>query len=72
MPMTTERNFDKRLPAIDAVQLTAKHRVATPANWKNGENVIITPAVSDENAQKRFGAFEKVLPYLRRAWQPTA
>jgi thioredoxin-dependent peroxiredoxin len=71
-PMTTGRNFDEILRTIDSIQLTARHQVATPANWKNGEDVIITPAVSDEDAQKRFGGFEKVLPYLRRTKQPSA
>jgi alkyl hydroperoxide reductase subunit AhpC len=71
-PMTTGRNFDEILRAIDSIQLTAKHQVATPANWKQGEDVVLTAAVSDEDAQKRFGGFEKVLPYLRRTKQPTA
>jgi thioredoxin-dependent peroxiredoxin len=71
-PMTTGRNFDEILRTIDSIQLTARHQVATPANWKHGEDVIITPAVSDEDAQKRFGGFEKVLPYLRRTKQPSA
>ncbi|QDZ00762.1 peroxiredoxin [Nitratireductor mangrovi] len=71
-PMTTGRNFDEILRAIDSMQLTAKHQVATPANWKNGEDVIITPAVSNEDAEKRFGSFETVLPYLRKTKQPGA
>ncbi|MEM1162320.1 MAG: peroxiredoxin [Pseudomonadota bacterium] len=69
-PMTTGRNFDELLRAIDSIQLTANHKVATPANWKHGEDVIITPAVSDEDAKERFGTFEKVLPYLRKTAQP--
>jgi len=69
-PMTTGRNFDEILRAIDSIQLTAKHKVATPANWKQGEDVIITPAVSDEEATEKFGSYEKVLPYLRRTKQP--
>jgi len=69
-PMTTGRNFDELLRAIDSIQLTAKHQVATPANWRNGEDVIVTAAVSDEDAEKRFGSFERVLPYLRRTKQP--
>ena len=69
-PMTTGRNFDELLRAIDSIQLTAKHQVATPANWQNGEDVIITPAVSDEDAKARFGDYETVLPYLRRTKQP--
>ncbi|RWK42054.1 peroxiredoxin [Mesorhizobium sp.] len=71
-PMTTGRNFDEILRAIDSIQLTAKHQVATPANWKQGEDVIITAAVSNEDAVKRFGAFETILPYLRKTKQPSA
>ncbi|WP_292388915.1 redoxin domain-containing protein, partial [Mesorhizobium sp.] len=71
-PMTTGRNFDEILRVIDSIQLTAKHQVATPANWKQGEDVIITAAVSNEDAIKRFGAYETVLPYLRKTKQPTA
>jgi len=71
-PMTTGRNFDEILRAIDSIQLTAKHQVATPANWKQGEDVIITAAVSNEDAIKRFGAFETILPYLRKTRQPAA
>ena len=70
-PMTTGRNFDEILRAVDSIQLTAKHQVATPAQWKQGEDVIITPAVSDEDAEKRFPGFERVLPYLRKTKQPT-
>jgi len=70
-PMTTGRNFDEILRAIDSIQLTAKHQVATPAQWKKGEDVIVVPSVSDEDAKKRFGSFEKVLPYLRRTKMPT-
>lgn len=69
-PMTTGRNFDEILRALDSIQLTAKHQVATPANWKQGEDVIVTAAVSDEEAEKRFGGFERVLPYLRTTKQP--
>lgn len=71
-PMTTGRNFDEILRTIDSIQLTAKHQVATPANWKQGDDVIITAAVSNEDAISRFGAFETVLPYLRKTRQPTA
>lgn len=71
-PMTTGRNFNEILRAIDSMQLTAKHQVATPANWNQGEDVIVTAAVSDEDAEKRFGGFERVLPYLRKTKQPTA
>jgi alkyl hydroperoxide reductase subunit AhpC len=70
-PMTTGRNFDELLRAIDSIQLTARHQVATPAQWKLGEDVIITPAVSDEDAEKRFGGFERELPYLRKTKMPT-
>jgi alkyl hydroperoxide reductase subunit AhpC len=69
-PMTTGRNFDEILRAIDSIQLTARHQVATPANWKQGEDVIITAAVSNEDAAKRFGHFDTVLPYLRKTRQP--
>ena len=71
-PMTTGRNFDEILRAIDSIQLTDKHKVATPANWKQGEDVIITAAVSDQEATEKFGTFERVLPYLRKTKQPTA
>lgn len=69
-PMTTGRNFDEILRALDSIQLTAKHQVATPANWKQGEDVIVTAAVSDDDATARFGGFERVLPYLRTTKQP--
>lgn len=71
-PMTTGRNFDEILRAIDSMQLTAKHQVATPANWKQGEDVIITAAVSNEDATKRFGSYDTILPYLRKTKQPQA
>ena len=71
-PMTTGRNFDEILRALDSIQLTANHEVATPAQWKPGEDVIITPAVSDDDAKQRFGDFEVVLPYLRKTKQPGA
>lgn len=69
-PMTTGRNFQEILRAIDSIQLTAKHKVATPADWKQGEDVIITAAVPDDEATQKFGAFERVLPYLRTTKQP--
>ncbi len=69
-PMTTGRNFDEILRALDSIQLTAKHKVATPANWKQGEDVILTAAVSDEEGTQKFGGFERVLPYLRKTKQP--
>ena len=71
-PMTTGRNFQEILRAIDSIQLTAKHQVATPADWKQGEDVIITAAVSNEDAVKRFGAYDTILPYLRKTKQPDA
>ncbi len=70
-PMSTGRNFDEVLRVIDSVQLTAKHSVATPANWKQGEDVIIVPAVSDEQAREKFPQGWKTLkPYLRVTRQP--
>jgi len=69
-PMTTGRNFAEILRSIDSIQLTANHKVATPADWQMGEDVIITPGVSDEEATEKFGSFERVLPYLRKTKQP--
>jgi alkyl hydroperoxide reductase subunit AhpC len=71
-PMSTGRNFQEILRAIDSIQLTAKHSVSTPADWKPGEDVVIGAAISDEEATRRFGAFETVLPYLRKTRQPAA
>ncbi len=65
-PMTTGRNFNEILRAIDSIQLTAKHQVATPANWQQGEDVIITAAVSNEDAVQRFGSFEPCFPISGR------
>jgi thioredoxin-dependent peroxiredoxin len=65
-PMTTGRNFDEVLRALDSMQLTAKHKVATPANWKHGEDVIIAGSVSDEEAKKLFpNGWQAPKPYLR-------
>ena len=70
-PMTTGRNFDEILRVLDSMQLTAAHKVATPANWKNGDDVIIVPSVSDEEAAKLFPkGFKKIKPYLRTTGQP--
>jgi len=69
-PMTTGRNFDEILRVLDSMQLTAKHKVATPANWKQGEDVIITGAVTNEEADKIFPGYKTVKPYLRTTSQP--
>ena len=69
-PMTTGRNFDEILRVIDSIQLTAKYRLATPAQWRQGEDVIVTAAVPDDEAREKFGEFERVLPYLRKVRQP--
>ena len=64
-PMTTGRNFEEIIRVLDSVQLTSKYKVATPANWKKKDKVIIVPAVSDDEAKDTFGDFEKIKPYLR-------
>ena len=70
-PMTTGRNFDEILRVLDAMQLTAKHQVATPVNWKPGDEVIIVPAVSDEEAKKKYPeGWRAVRPYARFVKQP--
>ena len=70
-PMSTGRNFDEVLRALDSIQLTAKHKVATPVNWKQGGDVIIAPAVSNEDAQKQYpSGWKTVKPYLRIVPQP--
>jgi alkyl hydroperoxide reductase subunit AhpC len=69
-PMTTGRNFQEILRVIDSLQLTAKHKVATPADWKPGEDIIITGAVSNDDAKTLFPGFVTHKPYLRTAKQP--
>jgi len=70
-PMTTGRNFDEILRVIDSIQLTANHKVATPANWKDGDEVIIVPAVSNDEAKTKYPEGWKTLkPYLRLVKQP--
>ena len=70
-PMSTGRNFDEVLRLLDSCQLTAKHQVATPVNWKHGENVIIVPAVSDEVAREKYpDGWDSPKPYLRIVPQP--
>ncbi len=70
-PMTTGRNFDEILRVLDSIQLTARHKVATPANWKQGQDVIIAGSVNDEDAKKLFPAGWKApKPYLRITQQP--
>src|SRR5579871_3880461 len=70
-PMSTGRNFDEILRVIDSMQLTAKHKVATPVNWKPGDDVIILPSVSNEEAQQKYpGGFKSPKPYLRIVPQP--
>ncbi len=72
-PMSTGRNFDEVLRTLDSCQLTAKHQVATPVNWKQGEDVIIVPAVSDEAAKEKYpGGWTAPKPYLRFVPQPDA
>ncbi len=69
--MTSGRNFDEILRLLDSIQLSAKHTVATPVNWKNGEDIIIPPSVSDEDAKKKFpDGWKAHKPYLRVAKQP--
>lgn len=70
-PMSTGRNFDEVLRVIDSMQLTAKHQVATPVNWKHGDEVIIVPALKDEDAKTKFpGGWRAEKPYLRYVPQP--
>ena len=69
-PMTTGRNFDEVLRVIDSMQLTAKHKVATPVNWQQGEDVIIAGSVSDDEARETFGEWDAPKPYIRIVPQP--
>ncbi len=69
-PMTTGRNFDEVLRVIDSLQLTANHKVATPTNWRQGDNVIISGSVSDDQARELFGEWEAPRPYIRIVPQP--
>jgi alkyl hydroperoxide reductase subunit AhpC len=71
-PMTTGRNFDEILRVLDSMQLTLAHKVATPVNWQNGEDVIIIPSVSDEEAKETYpDGFQTIKPYLRKVKQPS-
>ena len=69
-PMTTGRNFDEVLRVIDSLQLTAKHKVATPAQWRQGDNVIIAGSVSNDEAKELFGDWDEPKPYIRVVKQP--
>src|SRR5439155_21311888 len=70
-PMSTGRNFDEVLRVLDSIQLTARHNVATPVNWRPGNDVIIPPAVSDEAAKQKFpNGWKTLKPYLRVVAQP--
>jgi thioredoxin-dependent peroxiredoxin len=69
-PMTTGRNFDEVLRVIDSLQLTSTHKVSTPVNWRNGEDVIIAGSVNDEQAKELFGEWESPKPYIRIVPQP--
>ena len=69
-PMTTGRNFDEILRVLDSMALTSKHKVATPANWKQGDDIILTGAVTAEEADQKFPGYKTVKPYLRTAPQP--
>jgi alkyl hydroperoxide reductase subunit AhpC len=70
-PMSTGRNFDEVLRVIDSLQLTAKHKVSTPVNWKQGEDVIISGAVSNDQAKELFGEWKEPKPYIRIVPQPS-
>jgi alkyl hydroperoxide reductase subunit AhpC len=70
-PMTTGRNFDEVLRVIDSLQLTAKHKVATPVNWQQGDDVIIAGSVNNDDAKELFGEWEEPKPYIRIVPDPT-
>jgi alkyl hydroperoxide reductase subunit AhpC len=70
-PMTTGRNFDEVLRVVDSLQLTAMHRVATPVNWRQGEDVIIAGSVSNDEARQIFGDWKEPRPYIRLVPQPS-
>lgn len=71
-PMTTGRNFDEVLRVIDSMQMTAKHKVATPVNWKDGDDVIILPAVSEDEAKEKYpDGWKSPVPYIRLVPQPS-
>ena len=70
-PMTTGRNFDEVLRVIDSLQLTAKHKVSTPVNWRQGDDVIIAGSVSNDEATELFGSWEEARPYIRIVPQPS-
>jgi alkyl hydroperoxide reductase subunit AhpC len=71
-PMTTGRNFDEVLRVIDSLQLTANHKVSTPVNWRQGDDVIIAGSVSDDEAKELFGKWDSPKPYIRIVPQPKA
>jgi len=70
-PMTTGRNFDEVLRVIDSLQLTSKHKVSTPVNWKQGDDVIISGSVSNDEAKQTFGSWKEPKPYIRIVPQPS-
>jgi alkyl hydroperoxide reductase subunit AhpC len=70
-PMTTGRNFDEVLRVVDSLQLTAKHRVSTPVNWQNGDDVIIAGSVNNEEAKQIYGSWKEPKPYIRIVPQPS-
>jgi alkyl hydroperoxide reductase subunit AhpC len=69
-PMTTGRNFDEVLRVLDSLQLTATHKVSTPVNWQQGDDVIISGSVSNDDAKELFGSWEEPKPYIRIVPQP--